>query len=400
MGYYGALLPNPYFAKEGGRAWWGQGWRYLGDFVGTYWLWLPTSSSADHRVLHAGSASTNRRRHLVIAGLPLAGLLHTTSVIFRVGGDFMHARLLLPAFMLVLVPVAVVPISRATASRSPSFRGQSSRCSASARNRSTSAGLASTALICDHREPKQASDHRCRCGTQARRNIRALRIDAAHHVYLVAMPVDTTGHPLEPRPDCTGRLSSRMQSAASPTLLDPASSCWTALGLADPLDARFAIKSRGLRPGHEKAEPPAWVWARLTAVNETPDPSAFPSPASRISEHTPTLVRATHQRVIRHVGRRRPHHARLPGDPPTAAGHDGRPHAHTGLKNTLYAITDFDSTGFHPTRSKPNTAEQRALIRPRRVLRRAKGCWESSRGCTGVEVAGICDRAGRLDPRR
>ena len=41
--YYGEWLPNTYYAKVGGRAWWDMGLTYLGGFALEYGalLWIP-----------------------------------------------------------------------------------------------------------------------------------------------------------------------------------------------------------------------------------------------------------------------------------------------------------------------------------------------------------------------
>ena len=41
MGYYGSLVPNTAIAKDSTNSNWERGWRYLKDFVGPYWLWIP-----------------------------------------------------------------------------------------------------------------------------------------------------------------------------------------------------------------------------------------------------------------------------------------------------------------------------------------------------------------------
>ncbi|MGQ0803306.1 MAG: hypothetical protein ACT4PI_05525 [Actinomycetota bacterium] len=115
MGYYASLVPNPALAKEaGGSSRWGVGWDYLVEFVQPYALWLPLL------VLAVGAyvplARSARREHRttprLVAGAFVAGGLLEALYIVRVGGDFMHARLLLPAFFAFVAPVAVVPLRR------------------------------------------------------------------------------------------------------------------------------------------------------------------------------------------------------------------------------------------------------------------------------------------------
>ena len=111
MGYFAALVPNTALAKGASTAFWDRGWFYLRDFVGTYWLWVPLAALgacavALLRRLRSGDA-------VALVGATIgAALLHAVYVV-RVGGDFMHGRLLLPSLFGLLLPVAVVRIEPA-----------------------------------------------------------------------------------------------------------------------------------------------------------------------------------------------------------------------------------------------------------------------------------------------
>ena len=114
MGYYSSLVPNSALAKEASRPYWSAGWTYFDHAVDPYWLWVPLL------VLVVGvylplvlRDDGSRRRRLVMAAFLGAGLLDGLYII-RVGGDFMQARLLLPALFMICAPVAIVPIRRAT----------------------------------------------------------------------------------------------------------------------------------------------------------------------------------------------------------------------------------------------------------------------------------------------
>jgi arabinofuranosyltransferase len=110
MGYYGSLVPNTALAKEGAGSNWERGWRYLRDFADAYWLWVPAIG------LVAGAyvplaRSLHGRVRLTVGVFALCGLLHGTYMV-RTGGDYIHARLLLPGFFAICAPVAVVPATR------------------------------------------------------------------------------------------------------------------------------------------------------------------------------------------------------------------------------------------------------------------------------------------------
>ena len=108
MGYFGGLVPNPALAKQAFAAYWFQGFRYLRDLFRPYWLGVPLAVLGLWWVVR-GLAAARRRQWTVLALLAVPvglGLAHGVYIV-RVGGDFMHARLLLPALYAVLLPVAV-----------------------------------------------------------------------------------------------------------------------------------------------------------------------------------------------------------------------------------------------------------------------------------------------------
>lgn len=138
MGYYGLPYPNTAVAKDAGGAKWGQGMVYLWNLVGPYWLLIPLVLLAVAGVVawrqyraddgpgrHAAgvdsSSDTSVRGRLkslrtwlrtpaaVVALMLGSGLLLTVYEI-RVGGDFMHGRMLLPQLFALLLPVMVVPV--------------------------------------------------------------------------------------------------------------------------------------------------------------------------------------------------------------------------------------------------------------------------------------------------
>lgn len=126
MGYYGLPYPNTAVAKDAGGAKWGQGFKYLWDLVGPYYLWLPLlvllvlgvvagrSARADKATDERGWTVRRVREWLhspsAVVALMLGSGFVLTIYALRVGGDFMHGRMLLPQLFCLLLPVAVVPI--------------------------------------------------------------------------------------------------------------------------------------------------------------------------------------------------------------------------------------------------------------------------------------------------
>lgn len=106
-GFYGLLLPLPALTKEGISLHWPRGLRYVSDFVVPYRLTWPLVCVA----LLVGYVLVLRRRTwrdaVVLATPVVCGLLMATYVI-AIGGDWMHARMLLPPLMMLLLPVLVV----------------------------------------------------------------------------------------------------------------------------------------------------------------------------------------------------------------------------------------------------------------------------------------------------
>ena len=108
MGYYGLLTPHTAVAKSASGSHWGTGARYVWDTVGTYALWAPLVVAA---ALAAWWALRLTSREKIVTVLALAcGVLHLVYVV-RVGGDFMHGRMVLLPLFAILLPVAAVPLT-------------------------------------------------------------------------------------------------------------------------------------------------------------------------------------------------------------------------------------------------------------------------------------------------
>jgi arabinofuranosyltransferase len=109
MGYYGLLVPNTALAKEAGRNLWGRGRIYLDTYLGATWLQRTVVLLAAAFGLLVWRAGATARHHVVAAAPVVAGAVHAWYVT-RVGGDFMYARMLLPATFALLCPVAALPL--------------------------------------------------------------------------------------------------------------------------------------------------------------------------------------------------------------------------------------------------------------------------------------------------
>ena len=113
-GYYGILVPLPALAKSAGTAEWGRGLGYVGRFVVDYALWLPLAVLAVPLAMIVARRTLVGRDRIVVATPLVCGLLLLLYVV-RVGGDFMHGRMVLPPLLLLIMPALIAPITRRTA---------------------------------------------------------------------------------------------------------------------------------------------------------------------------------------------------------------------------------------------------------------------------------------------
>lgn len=107
MGYYASLVPNTALAKSSASA--AQGLIYLRDFAFTYHLHVPVAIALVFFVVGVTKGVGSRDPGLTALWLgPLLAVAVHAGFVVSVGGDFMHARFLLPATVLLLAPVALV----------------------------------------------------------------------------------------------------------------------------------------------------------------------------------------------------------------------------------------------------------------------------------------------------
>lgn len=108
MGYYGLLVPHTAVAKSAADSMWGRGLDYLRDFTVPYSLWVP--------LLLVLVVILVRGREYWTApatAFTVAAIAHALYVL-RLGGDFMHARMLLIPLFAILLPVMLVRVDSLT----------------------------------------------------------------------------------------------------------------------------------------------------------------------------------------------------------------------------------------------------------------------------------------------
>ena len=106
MGFYATLVPTTALAKDAGGLHLGQGWDYAKDFVGPYRLWL-SAGLIVATITNRHLARRDRRIAIVTVAMLTAALVDALYIV-AIGGDYMHGRLLLPAFFAFALPASLV----------------------------------------------------------------------------------------------------------------------------------------------------------------------------------------------------------------------------------------------------------------------------------------------------
>jgi arabinofuranosyltransferase len=114
MGFYATLVPSTALAKDAGGLHFGQGLTYAGNFITPYRLWL-TAIIVVATIVYRLLVQSDRRVTIVTIAMLAAAAGHAL-YITAIGGDYMHGRLLLPAFFAFALPAsAAVQFTRAPA---------------------------------------------------------------------------------------------------------------------------------------------------------------------------------------------------------------------------------------------------------------------------------------------
>lgn len=263
MGYYGSLVPNPAAAKEASSSRWEVGWNYLRGSSSPYWLWFPVAVLAAGAYLPTVTAlrrDHKSRQLLVLAAFVAAAVVHVVYVV-RVGGDFMHARLILPGLFAFAAPVAVIPWRREYAVSvllvpwvvAGLFLLRSSYDTYDA-------------FGTHERNPVTIDDFGGWANDGGLRELYGQggvffgyqRLDAdpvaGHRTVVASYGIGVVGYAL----------------GTDPYVLD-------LLGLADPFTAHLELEERGY-PAHEKPLPAPWTAARTTRPGSTVAAKDFPFP--------------------------------------------------------------------------------------------------------------------------
>jgi arabinofuranosyltransferase len=229
-----------------------------------------------------------RREQIIVVALVVGGLVHAGYVV-AIGGDFMHARLLMPALFAVLVPVAVVPVERSRA-LAVAIVPWAILSLAVLRNPSIDPAKLRPGTPRELSMLISGSDHPVTTDDWSR-SLTPPNPDLARRepgIYLANERLAGPGGPLRTASggpdvvvvDYAVGLSSYLQPV-DVYVLD-------ALGLGDAFAAHLELEHRGLQ-GHEKAMPPAWIWARFVDPDQPVDTDLIRTP-SLIADRTGTAI--------------------------------------------------------------------------------------------------------------
>lgn len=258
MGYYGALVANTATAKEASLPRVGRGILYFADFVGPYWLFVPAAAlllGAYYPLTTAlRTACEGRRNLMALLALPIAGSLNAAYIVVM-GGDYVHARLLTPAFFAVCAPVAVVPLARRYVA-ALIVLPWAMVCALSLRSADANPwSEAPFVLVTGHGNVSPS-------GFSSRNR----QWYPGSGIYVQFGAGNQTA-----RIDAAPAPGAPVPTIASPWIGSEAFELGTGvhfldlLGLADPLTAHLALARRGQISGHEKPLPTPWISALLTA---------------------------------------------------------------------------------------------------------------------------------------
>ncbi|MEU2081623.1 hypothetical protein ABZ569_06990 [Streptomyces albus] len=338
-GYYGVLVPLPALAKEASGTQWQFGWDYLRNTLDPYLLWIPLSLLAGyigyraygvcrargasamagapaapeasaalgtsamgvplpHGVpvrrwvrwwggTHDGrAASRPYTADVVLVGAPVAAGLLSAFFVVKIGGDFMHGRMVLPALFLLLLPIFLLPLGRAATVLAGALAAWAVVCGLLLRPPLESPD--DPRIVFDsHTVYQRVLGDTHPVGQSAHTERRLAFTDAARHTLrtgrhalVLRLPHDA-GYPVVPlAPHVRAPVAAaeaRLGHAGAVLPLD--GFVIDTLGLSNPLGAHTEPTSRR-KAGHEKPLDRAWVVADVTA------------PGTRVPGVDPDRVRA------------------------------------------------------------------------------------------------------------
>lgn len=297
MCYFALLVPSTGLAKAAASSWWTQGFTYLWNFASPYALWLPLLLAVPFVALRVSDWwSRGDRIGVVVLVTPIVVGAADVLYVVHLGGDYMHARLLLPGFFALCLPIFVTVRQASTALALPlaAIVVWAVVCAGWMRFvPPTTSSLDPQAVFISnernswitatgHAHPVTAADYRGALSGKAGELLDRLshRVPHGKQVLLVVTnpfaPLDALG--TEPaRSALPFTLAVNVPAiGVIGYLAGPDVYIFDAFSLANPIGSHTTV-TRHARPGHEKYIGPAWMVARFGVGGRPPasgDPSA------------------------------------------------------------------------------------------------------------------------------
>ena len=272
MGYYATVVPTTALAKDASGLHLGQGWTYAKNFVGPYRLWF-TALLVAVALVSRYLANRDRRLAIVTVAMLAAGAVHAL-YITAIGGDYMHGRLLLPAFFALALPASVAIGMPALTRRAVTVVGVTAI-----------ATVWAIVSVVAFRPPKNPlsyllspiSDFRAASGAKLHPNDTQFGLNGNQAAALYARGV--RGYfkltDMHPRPGLDPNAFVLTLGSIGVPAYDAGRKVWVVDigGLAEPLAARTAPVP-GRPAGHRKQIDDAWYDARFGAGTNSPKDAA------------------------------------------------------------------------------------------------------------------------------
>jgi arabinofuranosyltransferase len=284
MAYFALVVANTALAKSAGASWWSQGLVYLWNFIGPYALWLPILLVLPLTLprLTRWWKGGDRIGVVVLLTPAVAGLADTVYVV-HLGGDYMHARLLLPAFLslclaisfdvaqlrsLFVLAVAGIAVWAVVCAGWLRFDAGGPLGVVHGIANERSYWIAATG----NPHPITATDwHQSASPGTDYKNAANQAMHDGRQVMLVVTDPQLLWLPADIRP-AKSSLPFAMVVNSTDIGFDgyvsgPHVYIFDSFSLANPIGSHTTLKVRG-RPGHEKYIGPAWMVARFGVPNE------------------------------------------------------------------------------------------------------------------------------------
>jgi arabinofuranosyltransferase len=281
MTYFALVVANTALAKSAASSRWSQGFTYAWNFVAPYALWIPLALAIPLVAVRISHWWTRHDRlGVVVLATPLVAAIVDLLYVARVGGDYQHARLLLPGFMALCLPLSVGTKQLRTLVVIPvvGIVIWSVACGGWLRF-STGGFYRSDHGITDERtiwitatsspHPVVAADYHNQLGAYLRRQ--AAKDKARSKQVLIAESILVSGVPHQPvdlQPASTALPVSLVVAlgaiGVTGYLAGPNVYVFDQFSLANPIGSHFQVAARG-RPGHEKYIGTDWLFARFGA---------------------------------------------------------------------------------------------------------------------------------------